>query len=175
MDWKQILADAYGRVPGQYEHILQGLTKEDLDWRPKPDSNSIGWLAWHAARGEDAQISALMDEEQLWIKDGWHSKFNRPADAGDTGFGHKPKQMAAFKSPAASVLIAYQRATTKRSLKYIKSLSAKELDRVLNEPWFKPPPTVGVRLVSIFEDSILHSGEASYVRGLRHGMGWQKY
>jgi len=62
-----------------------------------------------------------------------------------------------------------------RSKQYISSLSENELDRELNEPWFQPLPTVGVRLVSILDDSILHAGQAAYVRGMRQGKGWQKY
>jgi hypothetical protein len=175
MKWQDLLADGYGRVPELFGRVLDKLSPEDLDWRPKQDSNSVGWLVWHATRGEDAQISDLIGDEQIWIKGRWYSKFNRTADPKDTGFGHKPKQLAAFKSPQARVLLDYQKAVTKRSLKYVKSLTTAELGRTLNEPWFQPLPTVGVRLISIFEDSILHGGEASYVRGLRQGMGWQKF
>jgi len=175
MTWQDVLIDGYKRIPGSVEHVAKGLKQADLDWRPAKDANSIGWTLWHATRGEDAQISDLMGEKQLWIADGWHKKFDRPADPGDTGFGHKPKQLAAFKSPPASVLIGYQKAVTKRSIKYLKSLKSSDLARELNEPWFQPLPTVGVRLMSILEDSVLHGGEASYIRGLRHGLGWQQY
>ena len=64
---------------------------------------------------------------------------------------------------------------TDRSKKYFRKLSKSDLDRELDEPWFKPLPTVGIRLVSVLEDGILHAGEASYIRGLRQGKGWQKY
>ena len=46
MEWHDLLADGYGRVPEFLESVLKGLTKDDLDWQPKQDSNSIGWLAW---------------------------------------------------------------------------------------------------------------------------------
>ena len=50
-----------------------------------------------------------------------------------------------------------------------------DLDRELNEPRFQPLPTVGVRLISIMDDAMIHAGQAAYVRGLRQGKGWQKY
>ncbi|MEE8418485.1 MAG: DinB family protein, partial [Dehalococcoidales bacterium] len=99
MDWRGMLTDEYGRVSEYLEYVLDGLSKEDLDWRPKDDCNSIGWLVWHLTRQQDLQVSGLMGEEQLWIRDGWHSKFNMPADEGDVGFGHTTEQVAAFKSP----------------------------------------------------------------------------
>jgi hypothetical protein len=59
-----------------------------------------------------------------------------------------------------------------RSKSYISSLSAADLDRELNEPWFQPLPTVGVRLVSVMSDEIQHVGQIAYLRGLLKGKGW---
>jgi len=175
MEWYDLLADSYGRVLEFLENVLNGLTEDDLNWQPRYDCNSIGWLAWHLTRQQDAQISALMGEEQLWIKDGWYSKFNRPANPKDIGFGQTPEQVAAFKSPDAQTLLDYHHALLERSKRYFFTLTKSDLDRELDEPWFQPLPTIGVRLVSIMNDAVLHAGQAAYVRGLRQGKGWQKY
>ena len=175
MEWQDLLADGYGRIPEFMENMLSGLNQDDLNWQPREDCNSIGWLCWHLTRQQDAQIAALMGEEQLWVKDGWHAKFNRDLDAQDSGFGHTPEQVAVFQSPDARTLLDYQRAAVEQSKRYFQTLSEADLDRELDEPWFQPLPTVGVRLVSIMEDSMLHVGQAAYIRGLRQGKGWQKY
>jgi uncharacterized damage-inducible protein DinB len=175
MEWIDLLTDGYGRIMEQLSHALKGLDQEDLNWQPKPDCNSMGWLTWHLTRQQDAQISSLMSEEQLWIRGEWYSRFDRPADPDDSGFGDTPKQVAAFKSPDVKTLLGYQRAVLERSQKYFATLSKDDLDRELNEPWFKPLPTVGVRLISILGDSLMHAGQIAYVRGLRQGKGWQKY
>jgi hypothetical protein len=60
-------------------------------------------------------------------------------------------------------------------MKYFTTLSKSDLDKELNEPWFQPLPTVGVRIISVLEDSLLHAGQMSYIRGLIQGKGWQKY
>ncbi|MDR9459599.1 MAG: DUF664 domain-containing protein, partial [Dehalococcoidia bacterium] len=80
-----------------------------------------------------------------------------------------------FQSPDSQTLLDYHNAVLERSKKYFLTLSKTDLDRILDEPWFQPLPTVGVRLNSILEDSMLHAGQAAYVRGLRQGKGWQKY
>jgi len=175
MEWNDMLADGYERIVEVLERVLKGLTEDDLNWQPRPDCNSIGWLTWHLTRQQDAQIAALMREEQLWAKDGWYAKFNRPADPKDIGFGHTPEQVATFKSPGADTLLSYNRAVVERSKGYFNTLSKSDLDRELNEPRFQPLPTVGVRLISIMDDSALHAGQAAYLRGLLQGKGWQAY
>ena len=175
MEWHDLLADGYGRVLEFLNSVLTGLAKDELNWQPRHDCNSIGWLTWHLTRQHDAQIASLMGEEQLWTRDGWHSKFRRAPDPEDSGFGHTPEQVSAFESPDVQTLLDYHRAVLERSKRYFLTLSETDLDRELDETWFQPLPTVGVRLVSILEDSLLHAGQAAYVRGLRQGKGWQKY
>ena len=53
MEWNDLLADGYGRVLEVLERVLKGLTQDDLDWQPRPDCNSIGWLTWHLTRQQD--------------------------------------------------------------------------------------------------------------------------
>jgi hypothetical protein len=175
MEWQDLVVDGYGRVLESLHHVLQGLDQEDLKWQPRQDCNSIGWLTWHLTRQEDAQIAALMGEDQLWTMEGWHGRFGRPPDPADIGFGHNPEQVSAFQCPDVQTLLDYHLAVLERSKRYIRGLSAADLAKELDEPWFQPPPTVGVRLVSIVEDSLVHAGQAAYVRGLRQGKGWQEY
>ena len=175
MECHDLLSDGYGRIEEVLEHVLDGLTQDDLDWQPRHDCNSIGWLVWHLTRQHDIQVASLMGDDQLWVRDGWHAKFDRPADPRDSGFGHAPEQVAAFKSPDTKTLLEYHRAVLERSKRYFPTLSKADLDRELNEPYFKPLPTVGVRLISIMDDAVIHAGQAAYVRGLRQGKGWQKY
>ena len=106
---------------------------------------------------------------------GSHAKFNRPPDPKDRGFGHTPEQVAAFECPDVETLLAYHRAVLERSKRHCLSLSNDDLDRELDEPQYQPLPTAGVRLISVLADNLQHAGQAAYVRGLRQGIGWQKY
>ena len=175
MEWNDLLVDAYERLPGYLSNVLKGLSQDNLDWQPRPDCNSIGWLTWHLTRQQDAQIASLMNEQQLWLSDGWASKFSRPPDPDDIGFGHTPEQVSSFKSPDIQTMLDYHHAVLERTKRYLITLSPTDLDRELDEPWFQPLPTVGVRLISILDDGLLHAGQAAYIRGLIQGKGWQKY
>ena len=172
MEWQDLINDGFSRVLELLEPALEGLSQADLDRRPNPDCNSIGWIIWHLTRGQDAQIADLAKKEQVWIKDKWYFKFKRPADPHDTGYGHSAEDVAAFKSPATKVLLDYYRASSEQTKQYLAALSLDDLDRQLDEPWFKPPPTAGVRIISIMADCLQHSGEVAYLRGLLKGKGW---
>jgi hypothetical protein len=172
METYEFLSGAYGGILRALGYTLEGLTVEDLNWQPDPGSNSIGWLVWHLTRWQDVQISQFMGEEQLWIKDGWHDKFGRAADPGDSGMGDKPEDLARFKSPDADTLLEYHKAVLERSQKFFPTMTKADLDKIVEGTPFKPPPTVGMMLVGTLSDGLQHAGQAAYVRGLRQGYGW---
>ncbi len=174
MNAMDVIADALGRIHGDLERVLKGLSVDDLRWQPKPDCNPIGWLAWHLTRVHDAQVSALAGRPQAW-EEGWAEKFGRTPQKRLESFGQTPDEVAAFVPPEAGVLLAYYDAVLARTNEYLATLNEADLDRVLNEPRWNPMPTVGVRLVSTIIDCAHHAGEANYVRGQLQGFGWQKF
>ena len=131
-----------------------------------PGRNPLGWTVWHLTRVQDAQIADLMGEPDLWTRDGWHAKFDRPPVHDDHGYGRTAAQVRAFRSPSAKVQLDYLRATTDRAKQYLASAEPRPIDRELDESWYTPRPTVGVRIVSILADCHQHAGEAAYIRGL---------
>ena len=169
MNWQQPLIDSFDFVLRGLEKALANLSPADLDEQPHPDCNSMGWLAWHLTRGQDRSIADLMGEKQLWIKDGWHAKFKRNPDPADTGFGHKPEDVAAFKSPDPGTLLNYHKAVLERTKQYLGKLTPAELERKLDHPRF---PNVEARLVATLSDNLQHLGQVAYVRGLLKGKGW---
>jgi hypothetical protein len=172
MEWHEMLTNGYEGVLRTLQYTLDGLNEEDLNWQPKPDCNSIGWLAWHLTRWHDVMVSTLIEEEQLWMKEGWYVKFGRKADERDSGTGHKAEDLAEFTSPDAETLLGYQKAVLERSKRYFPTLSPQDLDKVFEGTPFKPPPTWGMMLMGTLSDSLQHAGQAAYIRGLLQGMGW---
>ena len=169
MNWHTLIVNIFDNLSTVLGRTLEGLSQEDLNHQPTQDSNSIGWLVWHILRGQDLGIAGLKGDEQLWIREGWHAKFNRPAEPMDFGLGHTPEDLAAFKSPDVKTLLDYQKAVFEQTKRYLNSLSESELDRKLDHPVF---PTVGARITAIISDNLQHAGQAGYVRGLIQGKGW---
>ena len=169
MDWQQLIIETFRWIPQVLEKALDGLTKEDLNYQPKADCNSVGWLVWHLSRVQDRFAEEISGEEQLWIKDKWYARFDRPPDPDDRGFGHTVEDLAAFKSPDAGILLDYHRAVFEHLKPKLQKLSMTDLDRKLDHPYY---PTVGLRVAGVINDNIQHLGQVAYLRGLMKGKGW---
>jgi Protein of unknown function (DUF664) len=171
MDCKDFVIEGLGRVEESLRMTLEGLNGGQLAWRPAEHANSIAWLAWHLSRVEDDHVSDVAGTPQAWIADGWHARFDRPANKDDTGFGHGPKEVASIQPESPQVLIDYYAAVHQRSIAYLHGLSDAAMDRVIDTNW-DPPVTVGVRLVSVLNDCQQHVGQMAYVRGLVEDRKW---
>jgi uncharacterized damage-inducible protein DinB len=174
MDCKDLIVDGLSRVDEDLRATLDGLSAEQLAFRPAEHANSIAWLAWHLSRVEDDHISEIAGRPQAWIEERWHERFGKPADPNDTGFGYAAEQVAAISPSGSDVLVEYYAAVHRRSLEYLKGASCADMDRIIDTRW-DPPVTVGVRLVSVVNDLTQHVGQMAYVRGLIEGRRWLPY
>lgn len=165
MDAKDVLIEAYDRLPELVRSAVDGLTPDQLRWAPAPGANPVGWLIWHLTRVQDDHVAEVMGAEQVWVRDGWADRFGLAPDPADTGYGHSPAQVAAVRPESAQALIEYYDAVATRTRTFLAGLTEEDLDRVVDERW-DPPVTLGVRLVSVVNDGDQHVGQAAYVRGL---------
>ncbi len=165
MDVDELLGDLYERLPEMIGEAVDGLTAEQLHWAPAPGANSIGWLVWHLTRVQDHHVAELLGEDQVWVSGDWAARCGLKPDPDNTGYGHKPKQVAAVRPEGPEVLVEYYEAVAARTRNLITGLTPAELDRVVDERW-DPPVTLGVRLVSIANDDTAHAAQAAYVRGI---------
>lgn len=158
-----LVADAFGRVRKNVLETIKNLGPEELAWRPKEEANSIAWLVWHLTRIQDDHIADAAGTKQVWSED-WLKRFNLPFDVGDTGYGHRPDEVAAVKANA-ELLAQYHEATYEATMRFVAGLKEADYDKVVDKRW-DPPVTLAVRLVSVIDDDMQHAGQAAYVRGL---------
>ncbi|MFE6645756.1 DinB family protein [Nocardioides sp. NPDC057772] len=164
--WPQrLLADGFGRIAESLPAIVDGLSVDDLLWRPYDRANSIAWTLWHIGRMEDAQIAPLAGTDEVWARDGWVERFGLPYRPRAMGYGQSAEEVGAFRLEDPALLTGYYRAVHAATLDLVESLSEEDLARVIDERW-DPPVTTAVRLVSIVDDAAQHIGQAAYVKGL---------
>jgi uncharacterized damage-inducible protein DinB len=165
MKTTDLLLDAFGRIAEEVGDTVEGLSEEQLAFRPGTGANSIAWLVWHLVRVQDNHVAEAAGEPEIWLEDGWADRFGLSLDPADTGYGHSVDDVAKVRA-SAELLAGYADAVGERSRRYLSSLDDEALDRVVDERW-DPPVTLGVRLVSVIGDDMAHLGQAQYVRGLQ--------
>jgi hypothetical protein len=165
VDVSGLLQELFGRIPDHVHEAVDGLSAADLVTAPAPGANTIGWLVWHLTRVQDHHVAELLGREQVWTTEPWPARFGLERDARDTGYGHRPEQVAAVRADGPDALIGYYEAVATRTAELLATVTADDLVRVVDKRW-DPPVTLGVRLVSVADDDIQHAGQACYVRGL---------
>lgn len=165
MDVAALLVELYGRIPPLVREAVDGLDPETLRRPPAAGTNPIAWLGWHIARVEDHQIAELTSERQVWVDGEWAERFGLEPDPANMGYGHDVDDVLAVRPESARAVVDYLDAVWDRTRAFLETLSADDLDRVVDERW-DPPVTLGVRLVSIADDCLQHAGQAAYARGV---------
>jgi len=165
MDVAALLTDAFNRVQESVHSVVEGLSADELAARPDAEANSVAWLVWHLSRVEDDHLAGAFDRPQLWDADGWEERFGLPLPPGSTGYGHTSEEVVSVRVEDGSLLVGYYDAVHARTLELIGGLTPADLDRVVDTSW-TPHVTLGVRLVSVVNDTTQHVGQAAYARGL---------
>ena len=160
-----LLIDGLGRVREVVHAVAGGLTAEQLAYRPTPTANSICWLIWHLTRVQDDHIAEVAGRDQVWITGNWAERFGLPPGYVATGYGHDADEVGAIRVSSPDLLTGYHDAVHDQSVAFVAAITDADLDRIVDERW-RPPVSLGVRLVSVVDDDAQHAGQAAYVRGL---------
>jgi Protein of unknown function (DUF664) len=159
-----VVVDAFERIRDAVYPATNGLSPEELVWRPDDESNSIAWLIWHLSRIQDDRVAALTGREQVWTSKGWAERFALPLPIADTGLGHSPEEVGKVIADSRS-LLGYFEDVHATTVSYVGSLDEDGLARVVDRDW-DPPETVAIRLMGVISDDLQHVGQAAYARGI---------
>ncbi|WP_291293331.1 DinB family protein [Enterococcus sp.] len=160
----QLTIETLQRAQERFEETLAQMSIAEANTMPEPLIKSVTWLIWHTAREIDLQISALADQEPLWLAD-WTKKFalDLPDDTED--WRHTPEEAAKVIVNQKELLVDYLAASVALATDYLQSIDETSLSEVIDENW-TPAVTRQARIVSIVDDAVMHSGQAVYTRRL---------
>jgi hypothetical protein len=163
---RDLLLDGFGRIRDGVPEVVDGLTVDELLWRPDPDANHIAWLVWHLARQQDDQVSQLAGaSSSVWIGDGWVERFGLPYAPDAHGWSMTSAEVGRFTVADPDLFGGYHGAVHERTVAVLDELDGAAYGQVIDRSW-DPPVTVGVRIISVLEDAAKHLGQAEYVRGI---------
>jgi hypothetical protein len=165
VDVSSLLLELYGRIPEAARYAVDGLDVDRLTEAPAPGANTIAWLVWHLTRVQDHHVAELLGADQLWVTGDWAPRFGLEPDPSNTGYGHSAEEVLTVRPETPQVLLDHLDAVGARTVAMLGGLSSDDLDRIVDRRW-DPPVTLGVRLLSVAEDSLQHAGQAAYARGL---------
>lgn len=161
----ELLTDAFGRVQEAVHAAVEGLDGAQLTRRIDPAANSIAWLVWHLTRVQDDHVADAAGVEQVWLAEGWAERFGLPFDDAAVGYGQTSEEVGAVRVEDAKLLLDYHDAVHRQSLGYVRDLRDADYDRIVDRSW-DPAVSLGVRLISVLQDTLMHVGQAQYVRGV---------
>jgi hypothetical protein len=100
-----------------------------IQWRTVlPDHNSIAWIVWHVARGEDWTIQTILQgREQLLTRDGWATRMGG-AEPGFGGGMGREAMVALSEGIDLDALRGYYRAVTDATQAYMRAFDFDTLD-----------------------------------------------
>ena len=121
MNTAQFIADCLAQTHLRLHATCDGLTSEQVLWRPAPTAKQHRLILWHMGRHEDSRVTATACgaegfEADPWATDGWHKQFGQPVTAPDPGDRLGLRSLAI---PATEVLLSYFRAVNERTLRFV--------------------------------------------------------
>ena len=159
-------------VHQQVLKAVDGLTDDQLAWRPVPRAHSLGWTLWHLARSSDAFQASVPHPEpkaQLWQAEDLANKWSlAEALMGTNGLGTGVDDdvAATLSPPAKGALLDY----AKRAFGALDAI-LDDLDEALwckehRSLFFDGPATVGRSVMAAIGHDSRHLGEMEYIKGL---------
>ena len=168
MEAKEYILIELDGLDRNIKRVTDGLTQEEITWRPTYGANSIGLILFHVARSEDSFIQARLQEKpEVWETGKWYEILNVPKD--EPGAQYTAEQVNAFPVPKLDDLMAYAAAVRAETKRYMESLTAESFDRKITLPRFGEMPAA-VLLSLTIGHAAQHTGEISYIRGLQRGI-----
>ncbi len=146
-----------------------GLTDDQMHYRPTSDTNSIAWLAWHLSRARDQITAAISNEPEVWVAEGWAERFGMTPER--NGIGDTPEQVDAFQ-PGRELLFGYVDAAHRVTVDRVTRMPLARLDEPIVYLLGDTRPTWRA-LTGMIGDSTQHNGQINYLRGMVTGIGWK--
>ena len=163
MDSVSFISDCLEQVQIRLLGTCEGMTQEEVLWRPAPYANNIGFILWHVTRAEDNLVTRLEGGPAQWVAGGWYEKFGQPVDSPDPG---DRMGLRALAIPDLTVLMGYAQAVGEQTRRLTSNLTADRLDQPIGPS--RPEQTVAGTLRHLITHKNNHHGQVDYIRGLQN-------
>ncbi len=167
MNGVAVLKLAIEPVNRDLQRELNGLTSDQLAYRPTEEANTIAFTAWHIVRMLDNAATRTLPRTQeaatIWNRDSWHEQFGVGAE--DSGTGFDAAQVGEF-GPDLETLLGYSNAVGEALSGAFDGLTDDDLDTIPDPE--RPNMSLGRQLLVFYAGHLqYHLGEIRFLKGLQ--------
>ncbi len=151
------------------ERALEGLSQDELHWRPALESNTIDWMVWHMARVEDNWVNVQMrKEDSIWERDGWPERI--VVETSSNGFGLTAEQIRAMPAFDVPLVMEYYRSVRAGTTRFFENeMQEVDLQHEITHPRYDPVSYAWI-LGHLLCEEAEHLGQIEYIRGMIRGL-----
>ena len=153
------------------ERYIDGLTQEEIEYRPNDQCHSIGFILWHYGRALDRWVQTRAKGEPQLYEQGWAEHLGKDPDPNDLGYGYGVEELSNWTCPDKSLLEEYANAVRNNLLEYLDSLDEEALLNTEMTTGWGETLSVGAILFHLLWEVNQHGGQAGYLRGMQRGLG----
>jgi hypothetical protein len=175
MQGNELYADLIASLVEGTHGEVEKLTRQELDWQPDAEGNSIGVTVWHVARWLDVIARVFQEkppEDEFWLTQGWAERTGYHSQGiGYRGLGaltgYTQQEVAAIPHLSAVELLTYLDQASDALRAYLLSLPSFE---ALLQPvpgWGRETPVTKDQLLKVvFMGCAGHLGETKALRAM---------
>ena len=149
---------------------VDGLTQDELEFRPNDQCHSIGFILWHYGRALDLWVQTFAKREPQLYETGWAERFGFKPEPMDVGFQYTADDLAGWKCPDKALLIEYANDARNNLLEFL----SRHDDASLTETTMVNRRGETIPIAEMFRmllwETNQHGGQAGYLRGMQRGL-----
>ncbi|MBI2765268.1 MAG: DinB family protein [Chloroflexi bacterium] len=167
---QELLRTSLRSMHSLLDKAVEGMTAEQLNFRPQEGGVSGFFSLWHYVRTEDNIVNFVTQgRPTVWLNGGFHEKFGLPRN--NQGTGMTEAEANAVQLHDVPLWHTYQQGVWEATDAYLAGMSAEEFEarRVTIKPLGEMTLWDGLYGVCL-SHGYRHVGEIEYVRGVQ-GLG----
>jgi hypothetical protein len=149
--------------------VVDGVSDDQLAWRPAPRAHSMGWTLWHIARCADKFAAQVDGTAEIWEREALVAKWGLAEillGSNGVGTGVDDDTAATLRPPSKDLLVDYARRSFAALDAVVDRLDADAVAREQTTFYFDEPAAIGRAFVTSIAHDNRHLGELEYVKGL---------
>jgi len=145
---------------------VQGLTDEQLHFRPMDKNNHIAFIIWHLIRTEDLVMNLLLQKKPpIWNAEEWDKKLEM--ESRSQGTGMTAEQAAAVRIKDIKEFIKYMDSASRATEAYLETLKDEQLAEIQDLGALGKRSMYDLLGGLVINHAAGHLGEIAYIKGLQ--------